>query len=271
MTTPDYSVLARGIVQELLARERELEATAKGQGLSPLGGKKYLLSEGLSALPVKGRQPDFVLQKTVAEPRAWLITMAGKIEAGAAAGGNCFPFAKFTVSWGASGANYETEVDGFSDQFLCVWGNQVTVKCEWDFEQFARMVIGLPGVAFPQRMMLQASIAPSEGAVTKAFRSFAFPTATPTGTLTTLLPVPYGAIGVIVRRPGTFYGTACDLFFGTQQGGGLTTESYLAADVLAAHNRGEYLSVPSMSDVVTVQAAAQAASDFKILEFEVQP
>ncbi len=261
----DVSILARDIVKELLEREREVGRTAPGQGISPWGGQKYLLSEGLIALPVKGSQSQLVLQRTSAEPRAWVVTMAGVIQEGPAPGTNAYPFAKFVVTWGSSGANYSTEVDGFSDQFLTVWGNQVTVSCEWDFDAFNAFSGGV--IAFPARMLLRASIGPSDGAVTKAWRTF--PNITDAAPKAFAVNIPYGAIGVIVRQP-TAVPVAVTLGFFSQSGG-VGVETYSAASVAAAHDSGGYLSVPSMADRMAVGMAAFAPPKFVFAEFLVEP
>jgi len=268
----DVDILSRSIVGELLERAAENQATAPGQAISPLGGKKYLESEGLAAEPVDGSQKQPILQKDVDVPRGWIITMSGKITQPSVAGApvvGAWPFAKFNVEWGAAGASYETEVDGFSDQFLAVWGNHVNVSCEWDFANFARFNV-FPTGAFPARMEMNASISPSDGAITKAWRTFVLPVPA-VGTQLATYPVPYGAVGVTIRQNTANPNAPCIFDFGTAHGG-FNIEHYTAAEVQAAHDRGEYLSVPSMSDVLNVTAGpAPASNTHYYVEFLVQP
>lgn len=245
----------------------------KGQQVTPLGGTKYLVSEGTTALPAAGLQPQVILTADSTIPQAWIVTMAGLITTVAGGGAITYPFSKFVIEWGSSAAKFSTEVDGFSDQFLSVWGNQVTVSCQWDADNFTRSAV-FNSLAFPARMEMKASIARSEGAITKAFRTYVVPVPNAGAAQTLGVPVPYGAVGVIKRVNNvTAYASPTTYTFGTQRGGGVQTGFYAAAQVNAQSQIGQYLSVPSVADLLVISAGPSGvgANSHEYVEFLVQP
>lgn len=266
----DVDVIVRALATELV---RVGMQNPKGQHVTPLGGTKYLLSEGTTALPVLGPQPQQILVADSVVPQAWIVTMAGLITAPAPAPAISYPFAKFVVEWGSSAAKFSTEVDGFSDQFLSVWGNQVSVSCQWDPDNFARSAV-FNSLAFPSRMELKASISRSEGAISKAFRTFVVPVPHAGAAQTLGVPIPYGAVGVIKRTNGIIkFASPTTYTFGTQRGGGVQTGFYDAAQVNGQSSIGQYLAVPSVADLLVISAgpSGAVADSHEYVEFLVQP
>lgn len=270
----------RRFAAELLRAVQDGEAGAQRAKLAtPWGSTKTLVTDGGGVnVPPPGDQEQMLLQVTSPDgiPRPWIISMAGAIQQNGQTPLLTYPFAKFKVQFGSAGAFDTTEIDGMSDQFLMVFGNQITVSCSLDLfnAQLAALFspLGLH-LEFPKNMVLQASAAYSEGAQTKARRTFIVPPVGFPGP-DTLLPIPYAATGVILRSFDFAQWldpvTGARLLFETN--GNIVQDEYNAADTRNAHDRGEYLSVPSMSDTIRiVQPTTGPPSSLAFCEFLMQP
>jgi hypothetical protein len=230
------------------------------------GSTKALTSDGTATIPANN-QLQTLLNVTSDDgvPKAWVINMSGRIQQPSASGVQ-FPYAKFLVSWGSAGSLLSTEVDGFSDQFLMVFGNQVQVSCQLDVDQATRTIAIDPALEFPKAMVLSASLARSEGARVAAKRSFVcVPAAIAPGF--TEIVIPYAATGVILRtrEPAALAGSSLQWRVGT------FTYDILTAGLLgAAHDRGEYIAVPSEADRVVLLPGAGTLHPMW-LEFLLEP
>jgi len=227
----------------------------------PLGNSHVLTSAGDTALP---QNQDRVLVQFRGAARQYVVSMRGRIEAPATPPvASTFPFGLFTVTWGLDGTTFTTTVDGQSDQFLAVYGNEVTVTAGWDSENFAAGVAALPGILrFPQRVTLSASVAPSNS-VTEAFRSLIVPQPVPR------VPIPYAARAFILRSS-----SAADIAAVTTVGQLLSTgtllDVYPGASVAAAHDDGRYMAICSLADTLAVTSAAPFVQPM-IVEFLLSP
>lgn len=256
----DHSQLdMRRFATELIRAVKDGEAGVnRAKASTPWGSTKTLTTDGTSAIPPSD-QTQMLLQVTSPDgvPRAWIVNMAGDINQNSTHPLFTYPFAKFTITWGSAGALESTEVDGFSDQFLMVFGNQITVSCSLDlFNARNSLLFNIAGqsLEFPKNMVLKASLADSEGARTAAKRTFFVPPVGSPGP-DTLLPIPYAATGVILRTglPAVWLDPVTGSQLSFEVNGSLTQELYTAANVSAAHGRGEYLSIPSMADTIRIR------------------
>lgn len=250
---------------------------AKGADAPPnqvWGSTKVLVTDGTAALP-SNDQNQVLFQVTAPNgiPQAWIVQMAGSIQQPSATPIKTFPFAKFIVQFGSAGALETVEVDGFSDQFLMVFGNQVTVSCALDFVNAQKNLTMVPGdqYQFAKSMLMQASLSDSKGASTNAKRTFLLDR-------TTILPqtvnIPYAATGLIIRSndPAWYHnpgGSQVVLlpFLNTTN----AIDLYNPVALETAHNTGSYLTVPSLADVALVQPAAGPPTAPGFLEFDLRP
>lgn len=238
----DAAAVARAILGELASH-----AAPANQGRQLRGSSTVLVSSGVAGTPPSDLQTRALVEVT-GPARSYIIGMRGVVQSPSVVPAQMYAAARFRVIWGIAGLAYTTTVDGFSDQFLTVYGEQVSVFAEWDEENIARMfspTFPVPA-ALPSAMLLSAGISPSEGGVTQAKRTFLLRPSI--AGAVDAVPVPYAARGVSVRSniPGEYAG---GIAWVQQSGASQVIDSYTGAEVLASHGRGEYLSVPSMTDV----------------------
>lgn len=263
----DYAVLANAVVARLL--EAQASGAQHAAGQSPKGGSGQLTSDGIAGSIPTTTQRQTICELRTDEPRSYVVSMTSQIQelAPPVFGAGVWPWAKWVVSWGVSAALLETEVDGFSDQFLTVFGNWVRVDFMWDLEAFVKAIPANLNT-LPRKLRGSAGIARSEGAVTQAARSYLV-TAAPAAQV---LPVPYAAVGATMRDPNGTYvapigGTILEF---RPAGATILNERYDAGAVANAHQTGTFLSVPSMSDEAVVLPAAGAVGQ-AFLEYILRP
>jgi hypothetical protein len=241
--------------------------------VGPLGSTKILTTDGSSAIP-PSEQTQTLVQLTSPDgiPRSWVVSMSGTVQQPSQNPTQYFPFAKFQVQWGSAGSLFQTEVDGYSDQFLMVFGNQVIVSAALDLANARTMIAAIPSAQFPRSMALSASVARSDGAVVTACRSIVVP---PSSSTPIIVSVPYAATGVIIRSPDSaWWSTGAGPTFTWQvapaAGFGATIDVWDPPIVVNGHSSGQYLKVPSLANALQVSPPVGAVSP-AFIEFLLEP
>jgi len=249
---------------------------ARGRA-SPLGGSKSLTSDGIAGSVPNSDQSAVVVELIQAEPRAWVISMNGIAPLVTDANGfDVLPFAKFVIEWGQQAAILKTEVDAYSDQYLTVFGNFVRVSVQWDLDEFRR-VDALVFAAFglhlrlPTLLRATVAIAPGEGAVTMARRTFICVQDAAASVFT--FPVPLAATEFLVRDPSAGAPWLTNGVITWQVTQNVTT----AVDVwdpivnLVTHSFQKPGQLPSLANFMSIQGVGAPVGATAYLEFTLRP
>jgi len=202
-------------------------------------------------------------------PRPWVVSTKGLIkQTSQVSPTTTYPFTVFRVQWQVQGVSYTTFVDGYSDQFLTVFAEEVLVFAEWDFENIDRMTTGgssvrpIGAMNLPNVIELSASLSESEGGTTLAKRTL-FAT-----TDNKLMTIPYAARDFRTRAPFTDGQGNIARFFCEANTGGIILDEYSAVVVQASHDSGDNLQVPSMANqmqyVLGVPVAQWVGIEFRL-------
>jgi len=196
--------------------------------------------------------------------RTWVVTTRGAVQASDPITA-VYPFTVFRVRWSLGGQQFQTFIDGHSDQYLTVYAESVQVFAEWDFEVIATAANFAIPMFLPQAILLTASICPSAGTPSLAKRTL--PISLTAGTQN--MQIPFGARDALMRALLNADASVTWQFnIGAVLALGL--ESYSAAQVLAAHDIGNYLPVPSQAEVLQIFDVG-APLGYSAVEFRIQP
>lgn len=273
---PYVANLAQDLVQALREQVRS-QYGANATSQSVFGKSATLTSLGIDPLTNPTQRPQGNINLvSVAErgkPRQWVISMKGEIgEFGnVAAPVAVYPFTVFDVKWTIGGVSYQTQVDGYSDQFLSVYAEEVIVNATWDQLNFVRQH-GLAVLTTPRSITMAASCTPQEGGTTLAKRSiFIDNEVAPSASS---VPIPYAARSFIIRDATAaqqYLAATCRQLVSDDASFTCFVDIYTAADLLAAHSRGEALSVASTANFLVLNYAVQPLADMGLVEFWLQP
>ena len=220
--------------------------------------------------------PDFngiLFERHDYPPRQWTIRLRGETQLALPPGvgevPGLLPLGVFTVDTQISGETQSYQVDAQANEsILMVQGERVRVSCNWDRENINAAHLG-PALIAGANVNFSAGLAEARGGNSTARRTLVVDN-TAVATVTVL--VPPGSRGVIVRTNAPYGATIGNLQWqgGISAGSATSLDAVPAAAVLAAHDRGEYLSVPSWAQRMTLQILALNAS-LVLAEFEIRP
>lgn len=215
----------------------------------PKGKTLRLTGTGTTAQPQNQDQP--LIQHFSAQARQWNV----HLYADQLVGGLGYPRAHFLVQTATDGQVETFEVDAFGDCNLSVWSQQVTVTTGWD-TQFE--------LGFPGSIMVYAALAEARSGGT------ARRTRLVDGSVlgVKVVSIPRGSRGVMVRTASTPYGASIGAL--RYLSNALPIDALTAAEVSAAHGRGEYLQIPTNANNVELTIIA-AAAELVTVEFELRP
>jgi len=176
------------------------------------------------------------------------------------------PFGVFDIETAVSSDMQTYRIDAEANQSVfTVFAERVRVTANWDVENAGiTATVGVPRIA--PKSLFSASMAIASGR-TRARRSLVVKNQAVAGVP---IKIPNGARGLLVRTGAAF---AAHVGSVTWQAGGPTAtviDAVPAAAVLAAHDSGQYLSVPSWADTAVIQVVGATAS-LILAEFEIRP
>lgn len=215
----------------------------------PKGKTLRLVGTGSTAFPQN--QDQSLLQHRSAEARQWTVHLyAEQLQ-----GGLGYPRARFLVRTATDGQTEEYEVDAFGDCNLSVWAQEITVSAGWDREF---------ELGFPTSIVLFASLAEARSHGTA--RRTRLVDGSVAGVK--IVTIPRGSRGVMVRTASVAYGASIGAL--RYLSNALPIDALTAAEVSAAHGRGEYLQIPTNANRVELTITA-AAAELVTVEFEIRP
>jgi hypothetical protein len=260
----DYPAFAAALIEELSRHQGPVQ-----QGRQLVGSSHVLTSDGTAVSGVTSSQAKAVVEFT-GPPKSYIIATRGTIEQPALNLVETFAAASFEVIWACAGLTFRTLIDGLSDQFLSIQAEQVQVFAQWDDENIRRMPFSPRTLSLPQKMTLAAACIPSDGAVTQAHRTILVRVG---ASGTDNMPIPYGARGFRVITASTVAPSYYVLVvFSQKDSTGIFIDTYNAAALVAGHDRGEYLAIPSMADLLTVNYnVGPAPANPGFVEFLLEP
>jgi hypothetical protein len=282
----DIQIPARALAKALL--EAADRWSPPGLPISPRGNNMVLEHAG-DAIPPSSNQEKSLIEVN-GPAQEWIVSMRGEIQDPGPFvffGPFVWPFTVFRVTWTLEGTSYTTFVDGYSDQYLTVFAQQIQVFGGWDTANFRLATsppVDTPGFKFPKKILLQAAVSPGTGELPRAHRTFFIDA---DFSLAFDVPIPYAASSFILRTPrsaggvpGVFLPTLVGVFQAINSSGsppsgfGFPIDAYSAASIQAAHDRGELMSVASMADRLRVVFTAPPAAGDDVglfCEFQLQP
>jgi hypothetical protein len=219
--------------------------------------------------------PDFngiLLERHDYPPRQWSVRLRGQtgleVPPGVVEVPGLLPLGVFNVESQISGENRTYRIDAQSNEsILSVWGERVRVTCDWDRENITAPHLG-PGLIAPASVNFFAGLAEARSVGT-ARRTLVVDN---TAIATTSLSIPAGARGLIFRTVAGFAATLGNLRWlgGISSATNTNIDEVPALAVQAAHDRGDYLSVPSWANRFSIQILALNAN-LVLAEFEIRP
>lgn len=236
----------------------------------PWGGSKELTSSGLvGAFPSSNQEQDICSLPKQPVPSQWCVSTKGVVNTAPPAIGNIVALAVFRVVWQIGGQNFETLVDGNSDQYLSIFAESIQVKCAWDAQNFA-IWAATANPQLPLSMGMSASIAQSDGALTVARRTVFLPIVPAAFPTQVLIEAPYAArsFNIIGTQPIGAYLQDVIAVFG-RVGAGTTLDLFDPVALQSAHDRGSPLPLASIADSLLFDIVAAPLGG--ACEFLVQP
>lgn len=212
---------------------------------------KVLRLVGTASTVQPQNQDQVLLQHYSPQARQWTVHLyADQLQ-----GGLGYPRARFIVRTATDGQSEEFEVDAFGDCNLSVWSQQVTVEVGWD-RQFE--------LGFPGSILLYANLAEARSHGTARRTRLVDGSVVGVHVVT----IPRGSRGVMVRTASTPYGASIGAL--RYRSNALPIDALTAAEVSAAHGRGEYVQIPTNANEVELTIIA-AAAELVTVEFEIRP
>lgn len=208
-----------------------------------------------------------MFERHVYPPRQFSIKLRGQIGLSPAPPVllHCLPMGVFTVETSVSSDTETFSVDAeANDSILTVFAERVRVTVNWDLENIMTPVPVAVGFLMPQIAVFSASLSEA--------RSFGTARRTRvvsnTAIATVPIAIPRGSRGIMIRTPAPATVGSITWSAGTTLTS--TLDVIPAGAVVAAHDAGQYLPIPSWADTALIEILA-VSNNLVLAEFEIRP